>query len=498
DELKDLPKRFRNGLPTQLPSIFYQRPWLGGRWGVHEAIDYMLTADFAILEHAATRPDRLLRKAYDLARASIELGKQGSPFAYIVPADQWDPYSAREMLRRLAAAGIRVHRAGAPFEVGDKTYAEGSFVLLAAQPFRPYLLDLMEPQTYPELRDGENGPTKRPYDVAGWTMRLSMGVDADRVDEEFTASLEKLDRIPDVEPTLNPRDSASYLRIADDLARGKKVRWGPGDRFELRRPRLALYEPYAANMDTGWTQWVLDTFQIPYTLAHNEDFRRGKLANYDAIILATQSPMSILHGHRAGVPSRKRTPELDAKSQQRPEYTGGIGIAGLEHLDQFVRQGGTLITFDNATELPIDYFPLPLRNTLRNQSGSGSKRYYCPGSLLHINVDTTHPLAQGMREESIAFSRGGKAFDITLLEDENKGDRLIRSVARYGEEDLLASGWLSGEDAVKGKHILLEAGHGKGKVILFGFRPQFRGQTFGTFKFLLNAVYLASAKPIQP
>ncbi len=509
DEQKDLPKQFRNGMPAQEPTVFYQRPWLGGRWGVREAIDYMLTADFAILDLAASRREAFLRKAYDLAREAIEDGRKGGPFAYVVPRDQWDFSSALEMLRRLAWAGIQVQRAKSEFRAEGKTYPGGSYVLPMAQPFRSYLLDLMEPQKYPELRMGENGPTKRPYDVAGWTLRMSMGVAAERVDFPIEADL-AVEEVPDVGPSHDHRENASFLTTAELLAAGRRVRWGPDGevlvkgeapnekfeaaRWELRKPKVALYEPWTANMDTGWTQWLLDTYRVPYTLLHNEEFRRGNLrSRFDTIVLASQSPLSILHGYRPGEPANRRKPDLDKIALQRPEYTGGIGVEGLFHLETFVREGGVLIALDDATELPVAYFPLPVRDVAR-ASSDPSSRLYCPGSLLHIVLDTNNPLAFGMPRSAVAFVEGGKAFEITLAPEADAVDRAVHSVADYAKSDLLASGWVSGEKGVLGKSTLIEAKHGRGKVILFGFRPQFRGQTFGTFKLLLNAIYLASAK----
>ena len=178
----------------------------------------------------------------------------------------------------------------------------------------------------------------------------------------------------------------------------------------------------------------------------------------------------------------------------------------MAQLEDFVRQGGTLIALDDSTELPIQFFPLSVRNALRSTGErpeaarapeTPAPSFYCPGSLLRITVDTSHPLAFGMPKEAFAFSQGGHAWDIGLLEEYNQGDRQIRSVARYATKDLLASGWVSGERAVLGKHLLLEARHGQGRVVLFGFPPQFRGQPFGTFKLLLNAIYLASARALN-
>jgi len=518
---KEFPERFASGISTREPSIFYPRPWLGGKWGVRDAIEYMLTADFAILDLASARSIHFLFKAYEMARAQIEAGRKGKPYAYVIAPEQWDRSSALEMLRRLALAGVEVRRARAAFTAGGRSYPAGTWVLPAAQPFRAYLMDLLEPQRYPDTRTSPTGQPRRPYDIAGWTLSMLMGVAVDRLDEPFEADLGLAGEIPPPEPSLDHRENASFLAVAGLLERGSKVRWAadgavlvegqaPADAFakaayELRRPRAALYEPWTANMDTGWTQWVLDNFKVPYTLVHNDDFQKPDLrSRFDTIILASQSATSILHGTRAGERGVGRETAAEAaKSQQRPEYVGGIGLRGLGHLEEFARQGGWLIALDDASELPIQFFPLSVRNVVRAAGGGPQEAarmpetpapsFYCPGSLLHITVDNSHPLAFGMPKDAVAFSQGGHAWEIGLLEEYNKGDRQIRSVARYATKDLLASGWVSGERAVLGRHVVLEARHGQGRVVLFGFRPQFRGQPFGTFKLLLNAVYLGSA-----
>ncbi|MCC6364015.1 MAG: peptidase M14 [Bryobacterales bacterium] len=516
-KLSDLPERFGNGIPTREPSIFYQRPWPGGRWALRDAIDYMLTADFAILELASNRARHFLYKAWELAHANIELGKKGSPYAYVVPAGQWDRWSAMEMLRRLQMSGIVVERARTPFEADGRQYPAGSYILPAAQPFRAYLVDLMEPQKYPEIKTGQSGPTKRPYDVAGWTLRMLMGVQVDRIEDRFNASVDTPPDIPLPAPSLDHRDNSSFLAIIDLLKKGAKVRWSadgavlvesrtPNAAFEkasyeLRTPRVALYEPYTANIDTGWTEWLLDYFKIPHTLLHNRDFRPGLNTRFDAILLAAQSPNSILHGTQQGVSLGGRSPG-EGPAQQRPEYTGGINISGLAALEEFVQAGGTLITFDAASDLPVQFFPLPVAPRIRTSSTAGGAAdtptgFYSPGSLLRMSVDTTQPLAFGMPKDAFLFTSGGQAWDINLLPEFNQGGRAVKSVATYAAANLLASGWLSGERQVTGKSALIEARHGKGRVVLFGFRPQFRGQTFGTFKLILNAIYLASATRLQ-
>ncbi len=510
----DFPERFGNGMPTKEPSVFYEKPWMGGRWGVRDAIDYMLTADFAILNLASLRSEHYLHKAWEIARANIEAGTKGSPYAYLVPRDQADRLSMKAMLWRLQYAGIRADRAAAPFQAGGKAYPEGTVVLRAAQPFRAYLVDLMEPQHYPELKSGTTGPTKRPYDIAGWTLPMQMGVDVDRVDSPFQAILEENALDMSMSESKDHRDNGFFLAMARLLKSGAKVRWSstgqllessdPGFEkaaYEFSKPRVGVYEPWVTNIDTGWTDWLLDTFHVPHTMLHNDDFRKGGLrGRFDTVILPSQSAASILNGIREGERPRGITAADAAQIIQRPEYTGGIELAGLVALEQFVRDGGTLLAFDAASQLPAEHFPLPVRLLLRaDQGGRASDApggYYCPGSILRIDVDNSNPIAFGMAKNAFAFSSGGQAFESMLMPEFNKGNREVRSLARYADRNLLASGWISGERAVLGKSILMEARHGQGRVVLYGMRPEHRGQTFGTFKLVLNAIYLGSSKTL--
>lgn len=513
---KDLPDVFPNGVPTKEPSVFYERPWLGGPWTFRDAVDYMLSCDFAILELAATRSREFLEKAWDLAQVNMQAGRTQTPYAYVVPLDerQRDRYSAVSMVERLQAAGIEVQRAQTPFRLRNRTYPAGTLVMLAAQPFRGYLIDLMETQKYPEMRTGPNGPVKRPYDVAGWTLPLQMGVTVERAEDRFEASFTPAGPLALPAPRLDHGDNSSFLATADLLARGARVRWSKtgailqaGEAgfetaaYELKRPRVAIYQPWPELMDAGWTMHALDTFGVPYTVIRNQDFEAGGRLRerFDTIILTQQRAEQILHGTKEGEASgRLRAGELPAL--QKPEFTGGIGVTGLAALERFIRAGGTLITLDNATELPLQFFPTGAKGLLRARDANDPEDpsgYYCPGSLLRINVDTTHPINFGMPPEAIAMSTGGQAFEITVLPEFNEGDREVRSLAKYASSQVLASGWIAGERVVAGKSIALESRLGQGRIVMFGFRPQFRGQSHGTYKMLLNAIYLGSASVMQ-
>ncbi|MEO5953039.1 MAG: hypothetical protein ABIQ44_11295, partial [Chloroflexia bacterium] len=487
----ELPERFPTGIPTKFPTVFYPLPWQGGRWALRDVMDYMLTVDWALLNLAAERNQHFLTKAYDLARKNID---DKSFYGYIVSANQRDPHAASGMVDRLQMAGIEVYRLNQTITHKFKTYPEGSYVLKAQQAFRGYLVDLLEPQKYPELRSGQTGPTKRPYDLAGWTLNYQMGVEVDRLESALPgeALLSKVDKVKLPEATWNHADSSSFLKIASTLKQGTSVYWSAkgdmsttqnGSAFKLKTPRVAVYEPHTANMDSGWTMWLLENFNIPYDAIKNDEIQRGNLkARYDSIILAQQPAASIIHGTRPG------------ERNQRPEFTGGIGSKGVAALEEFVKAGGTLLAFDTATQLPIANFDIGIRGLLtepaaRNEDVSPNA-FYAPGSLIRINVDNTQPTAFGMASEAYALTTGGQAFEAI-------GTANMKVLSRYASKDLLASGWLSGERLVLGKPIAAEARLGKGNVLLYGFRPQFRGQPYGTFKLVLNALYLASAEKLQ-
>jgi len=239
-------------------------------------------------------------------------------------------------------------------------------------------------------------------------------------------------------------------------------------RNPVRRPvRLALYKSWTGSMDEGWTRWLFDTFNVPYTSLRDADVRAGSLrAKYDVIVLPSMRLREIVEGR--------------SKETAPAEFTGGIGDGGVANLRRFVEEGGTLVCWDDSTELAIKRFDLPVRNALE---GLRSSEFYCPGSVLRAEVDTAHPLARGLAPQADVYFVNSAAFEVT-------DPARARVVARYAarKEEVLRSGWLLGADKLAGRAALVEATLGRGRVVLFGFRPQHRGQTWGTFPFIWNAV----------
>jgi hypothetical protein len=268
------------------------------------------------------------------------------------------------------------------------------------------------------------------------------------------------------------------------LPRGKPEReiginGGCGD---ASPPRRAIYRSHSPSMDEGWTRWVLDnedsrSFRcLFYRSVEDAEIRRGNLRDkFDSIVIPDQNPVTILNGYRPGI--------------MPTELTGGLGPAGIKALREFVEQGGTLVCLNRASNFAIEQFKLPVRNVV---SGVSEKEFYVPGSILRIQLDTSSPLAKGMKRDSIAWVEDSPVFELSTTDISSTAaysTPVVKIVARYPDDkNPLLSGWLLGADRLKGKAALVEVEVGKGRIILFGFRPQYRGQSMATYPLFFNAI----------
>lgn len=518
------------GIRSDGTEVFYPYPWEGGASHFRDAVDYMLTASMGILDIAADRKEEFLRNIYLMGRDAIENDKEA--FAYILPNEQWDKSEARNLVEILQRGGLEASEATADFTANGKRYKAGTILFYGAQAFRPFLIDLMEKQSYPDQYLYPGGPPKPPYDLAGWTLPLQMGVQVDRVDTAFVASTKPLKELIAVKAqkitgkakagyVFENKENESYTAInkltqagypvsltndgffvesTDGLSDAmeslvtetgltiKGVSKVPsGEKKQLTAYKLGIYKSWVANMDEGWTRWVLKEHAFAVDTLYDADIRRGNLDQYAAIILPDQSPKRILHGHE--------------ESKMPKEYTGGIGLEGMGNLSKYVKNGGTLITFDKASDLAIDQFGLPIKNVTKNIAND---KFFIPGSLIRAKVDTKHSLASGMQEEIAASFSRSRAFEIAkpsyrgeggVEEIEKAPEPKVDIVVKFADKDLLLSGWANGEEKyLKNKAAMLQAAYGKGNVVLFSFRPQFRGQPRGTYKLIFNAILQAAVE----
>jgi hypothetical protein len=536
---KTFPKYFPGTtVPTLEPTTYYPSPYLGGEWHLRDSCNIMVTTSMAVLDIGARRRQEWLYDIYQMARDAMRANARET---FIVPADQWDPGTAVKLVNVLRLGGIEIERATASFSAGGRQYGAGSFVIRGAQPFEPYVRDLLTPQVYPDMRVYPGGPPKRPYDITGWTLSYQMGVRVDRVAEAVSVATEKVDVAapPSIGSpagqtfAIDPRRNDAFIVVNRLLKAGDTVfrstspvnigtvshvfedswpagtffvtptasastlpQWAralgvayaavsqtPSSMTRIRAPRIGLYHGWGGNMDEGWTRWLLEQFEFPYTGLFDRDVRAGNLrAKFDVILLPDATYDQMLNGMPPG--------------SMPDAYTGGMTARGVSNLYEFTAAGGTLVAMDRAAELPLTTFGLPIRNVT---AGVRETDFYIPGSILKLTVDASHPVAYGMPAESSAFFINSPAFAIgrraSRFDDEPGADPPIPStlhvVARYPAANLLLSGWMMGERVIAGRAAVVEAAVDKGHVVLLGFRSEHRGQTHGTYKLLFNSLMLS-------
>jgi hypothetical protein len=458
DDLKEA--RPTRGLRSPLETATnHPTAWTGGLWRPADIAQIEMIASRSLLQMAAKFRPRYLRNFYEYGRANLAR-QADEPQAFIVTAGQPRAGTISRFLEILMAQGIEVHQMTRELWVKhEKEMTDfhelplGSFLIFVNQPQKNNILSLFEKQVYPQ-RLTATGEAEVPYDVAGWTLPIQMGIE-----------YETIWQIKDLEKhsnTLRPVENINQARAVMNLA-PQASELGKHPNPLRSGPRVGLYKGFPGSMDEGWTRFVFDTFQIPFRSVTDSDIRMGKL-DLDAVILPADSEENIVKGLSA--------------DRYPAEFSGGIGDKGLENLKTWVAAGGTLICFDDSCSLAIKHFNLPIKNVL---TGLKRSEFYNPGSIVQLDVRTGSPLARGLNEKTGAYFSNSSAFEIT---DAGK----VKEIASYAASEALLSGWMLGEKFLNGKTALAEAEYGSGRVVLFGFRPQHRGQSWGTFQFIFNAL----------
>ncbi|MGQ9559623.1 MAG: M14 family metallopeptidase [Candidatus Oleimicrobiaceae bacterium] len=497
-------------------------PWTGGRWSLREVVDYDKAVAWSVLQHVARNRELWLRNAYAVAQNALR-GRDDLS-AFVVPRQQHDPSATIQMLRILRRGLVEVFEAGRAFRAAGRLYEAGTFVIPLAQPYGAYARTLLEARKYEVPRAHPQLPPAEPYDVTAHQLPLLMGVRVEKISGPLPPDLElrpaalalqggMQGQSPVELYALSPTEDRAFAVVNFALAHGATGQWAqesfiaggrtwPAGTFlleggvplgaldsvaaavgvtvvamdgvpsvatkTLRRPRVGVYQSYAGTADEGWLRWVLERDGFHYRVLHNTDVQAGRLGEqFDALILPSMGERMLLEGLSA-----ERYPAA---------YSGGLGETGTMKLREFVEQGGTLLALGSSSALPLRHFALPVRNVL---AGGASSTFRCPGSLLRAQCDQSHPLSFGLPAEVALFVSEKIAFS----------PRSGSSPITFAADSLLLSGWLEGQRLIAQQAALVVCPLGKGKVVLFGFRPHFRAWTVGTFKVLFNALYWSAAE----
>ena len=460
------------------------------------------------------------------------------PRGYIIPSDQPDFLTATKFVNALIKTGITVDRATSAFIVNGKNYPQGSYVVQTAQAFRPHILDMFEPQDHPNDIPYPGGPPTPPYDNAGWTLAYQMGVQFDRildplsgpftpivgfarpprqhvgpaaagyalshsVNDAFAAVNRLLARGEEVYTLLRPisingrtYDIGTFYipakpgteAILSRLAAERGLTFDPfhtevssTSLKRLRPARIALWDQYGGSITSGWARFILEQFEFPYQVVYPQTLDAGNLiSKFDVLILPD--------GVTFRRPNARAAPQINPEEipAEYRDRLGSLTVARtIPQLQEFLNAGGTILAIGSATDLGIQ-LQLPVANALVDSVGRPlpRTRFYVPGSILSMRVDTTAALAQGLRPVTDFYFDNAPAFRL-LPAAESRG---IKRIVWIDGAAPLRSGWAWGQRYLSGVTEVLQAPVGKGMLVLYGPDPYFRSQPHGTFKLLFNGL----------
>jgi zinc carboxypeptidase len=507
---------------AQSPSSRMPKPWPGGEWGLGDVVRYHETTTIATLDRIASQREEWLRRFVAAGRRASEAKP---PYAFVFPLEQHDAGALRDLLGILSEGDVEVCEAAEAFEIGEQRFGPGTPIVRTAQPYGSLARTLLLPKRYPSICDAD-GVLRRPYDTTAHELPALMGVrcvaaesplnvktrplsDSRAVDSfasdavgTFVLPAERNDSVAAVNrllahgvevrraPHATTMDGRTYAagawiargprdRIAEAAraagADARETAESVADAIVVRAPRIGIYRSFVPSSDFGWTCFVLEQAGFEFESLTNADFRAASAGSslrsrFDAIVFADQAPSEIADGW--------------ARGSMPPDFCGGLGDEGARELREFASAGGTVVTLGSASSWATWALGLPARNVLADADPT---EFDAPGSILRIVVDTDRPLGWGMPRETFAIVDGSEAFDA------RGGDACVR----FASKDVLRSGWLVGERRIADRAGVLDVPVDRGRVILFGIRPQFRAQAGGTYKLFFNALWLASP-PSEP
>jgi len=593
---------------TQLPRGDLPFPIAPQKWHLRQSIEYSLTANRAVLDFASRYRETLLYNIYKMGKNSIDRGTRDSwtvtpkriealravaesekttstapvPIAaagfggrdtvpaklyqsvlhdpalrdargYIIPVAQPDPPTTIKFLNALIKNGVTVQRATSAFQVSGKSYPAGSYLVKAAQAFRPHVLDMFEPQDHPNDFRFPGGPPVPPYDATGYTLAFQMGVKFDRILDGLDGPFEPVSGLLDPPPgmisgaahpagyLISHKLNNSFVLINRLLKNNCNVYWlkktaagvdpqimgtgaiwiaaspaahsilvtgakelgvdvvglsrRPTDLLKLKPVRIALYDQYGGLMPSGWTRWIFEQYEFPFKVVFPQELDAGELRkNYDVLVFtdgAIRAPG--VSSPNEGFFGRQPKPE-DIPAEYRPWLGHVTPDKTIPQIQKFVEAGGSVVSIGSSTSLAA-YLHLPVSSALTELAADGKSRalppekFFIPGSLLTVSVDNTNPLAYGMPEKVDVFFDRSPVFRL----NPDASLKKTSPVAWFANGTPLHSGWAWGQQYLDGGVAIAESSLGSGKVFLLGPEVAFRGQPQATFKFIFNGIYYGSA-----
>jgi len=526
------------GLAEYKKGVNMLLPWSGGWWRLSDIVALEIESTISMLQTASKYKERILQFRNDICKKQVELGKTTAPYHFILPTNQKDPSELVSLVNLLKEHGVNVYRLKQNITIRQQNFLAGDIVVPLAQPFRMFIKEVMEAQEFPERRLEEDGKVLEPYDITSWSLPLHKGltcftINTNTIDDNlvepihsnFTLNLKPIPEkgfailpstvnqsyklaikclksgvqterineqivlegttlpagsfcIPINEKTRQILSSADFNILTSDAK--------PSNTSASRIRRIGLLESQVQSMDAGWTRYILDTYEIPYTVVNPSQVAEGNLlSKFDLIIIPNTNAALLKEGKykREGQMVPSVYPEI---------YTKGMGHKGVEALTEFVQNGGTILAWEQATELfegtltlkqgnVSEEFQLPFKNKAKDIQKKG---FICPGSLLNMKVNPLPPFTFGLDSELGIFMRDSYLFQTQVP----SLDMDRRVIGYFDGKNKLLSGYLEGEEQIDGKSTAIWLKKGKGQVILLGFSPIFRASVPSNYKILFNTI----------
>ncbi|TXH21812.1 MAG: peptidase [Chitinophagaceae bacterium] len=553
-------------------------------WTFQKSIDYSISMSYSILDYAAKMKTQLLKNIFLMGKNSIDKGSKDTwtvmpykvdslnaliernkknnpkstsseipsayfdsifksasyrdPRGFIIPSNQKDFPTAIQFINALIKSGLRIEQATSNFTVEGKKYPAGSYIVKTNQAFRPHVLDMFEPQNYPNDFQYPGGPPIRPYDAAGWTLAYQMGVEFDRIINDFSGPFKTIPygvlQTPEqqqisksesgymISPDVNNHfiainillknnidvyrfnqdekdfDAGSFYTSSKDYEllkqaglnlgiEAKAIHKKPTHLTKITPARIALFDKYGGSMPSGWARWIMEQYQFPFKLIFPQELDKGNLnKKYDIILFIDEA----MPTKTKALPSRQ--PKAEDIPAEFRDWLGTITVSKtIPQLKNFLNNGGQIITTCSSATMAY-LLDLPVKNALTKIDAEGKtipipdNDYYIPGSILNVTIDHTQAENRGMKANADMVFSNSPVF--SLNPDAIKEG--IRPLAWFSDEKPLRSGWAWGQTYLKNGIVAFSAPVGKGKFYACGTEITFRAQSHGTFKMLFNQLYL--------
>jgi hypothetical protein len=534
------------GLSEYKKSINMPEPWPGGWWRLGDIVEYEIASTLSLIETSSLYREKILTFRNDICKSEVEKGKTEAPFYYIFPADQHDKGELVSLVNLLDEHGIDVYSLTKTIIIDGREFKENDLVVPLAQPFRPFIKEVLETQEYPLRHYTPGGKIIKPYDITSWSLPLHRGINSIEIKENYDnleSNLQKI-KLPFELNKKGPETywaaifsvnrNESFKALFQGMQKGLKVyrtlesyeigqKNIPVGSFiiknrstalnkliadlsvspiylpdetsakmtEMVMPKVGLVETNFHDMDAGWTRFVFDQYHIPYKIINPGDFKDIDFKDRFDVVVFPDAPKSIL------MEGKWKSTDGYSVSSYPPEFTKGIGKEGMKNLMTFLEAGGLIVSwgrstrlFDGTLEIPDgsdegEQFQLPFDDISGNLAKDG---LYFPGSLVKVILTPDHPVTHGLPSDIGVFYRGRPVFSTSIP----RFDMDRRVLARFPEKNILISGYAEKEEKIGNKSAAVWLKKGRGQLVLFAFGPQFRASTQVSFKLLFNSLLLTN------